>query len=343
MARRLLVMFSMTLGLMVAGGTAALACGGLVAPGHAEVLRKATTLSAWHAGFEHYVTGFEFAGGADHFGYIVPLPGVPSKIEKGGGWTLERLEREINPPKLDSLFAAARAAPRPAFQVLQQVKIEALNITVVRGGGPDVAAWATRNGFDLTPDTPIVLGRYSSQGSVFALARFDRADAERRGLVEGQGQTIHFTIPMKAPWIPLQILALGKGATEFVDADLFVLTDGIRSPTFSPYLGAMPGTDVRASGPASSSLLADLRSDKGMSWLPSHGMWLTALTMHATAASIRTDLSIDGGGPTAALASSDIATTSGWTRGLVALIAALGIGMMWRLWRPTRPATPHLA
>jgi hypothetical protein len=338
MPKRLLLVFSMALGLTGVGSTVALACGGLVAPGHAEVLRKATTLSAWHAGFEHYVTGFQFAGAADRFGYIVPLPGVPTKIEKGGGWTLERLEREVNPVELQgALFAKADAA---RVSVLQQVKIDALNITVVRGGGADVAAWASRNGFDLTPDTPTVLGRYSSQGSIFALARFDRADAARRGLIEGQGQTIHFTIPMKAPWIPLQILALGKGAPEFVDADLFVLTDD--RPTFSPGLRTMPGMHVRASSPASRSLLADLRSDQGMSWVPSSGMWLTALTMHTTAAAIHADLSIDGGGPAGLPVSASESPTRGWTWGLTGLIAAAGIALLWALWRPARP-TPRLA
>ena len=37
------------------------------------------------------MTGFRFAGDAKGFGYIIPLPGVPVKIEKGGDWTLERL------------------------------------------------------------------------------------------------------------------------------------------------------------------------------------------------------------------------------------------------------------
>src|SRR5205823_13631437 len=152
----------------------AMACGGLVAPGHAEVLQKATTLAAWHDGLEHYVTGFQFAGSANGFGYIIPLPGVPTKIQKAGDWTLERLEREINPAPVfaaegDALLAAARAP----VQVLQRTKVDALDITVVRGGGAAVAVWARQNGFDLTPDTPKVLGRYSSAGAVFALAKFN--------------------------------------------------------------------------------------------------------------------------------------------------------------------------
>ncbi|TMK96750.1 MAG: hypothetical protein E6G40_10190, partial [Actinobacteria bacterium] len=61
MVRRALALVAMSATILVLGGGAALACGGLVAPGHAEVLRNATTLSAWHAGYEHYVTGFRFA------------------------------------------------------------------------------------------------------------------------------------------------------------------------------------------------------------------------------------------------------------------------------------------
>jgi Uncharacterized protein conserved in bacteria (DUF2330) len=336
MARRLVLIPVLALVLLILGSGAALACGGLVAPGHAEVLRKATTLSAWHAGYEHYVTGFQFAGNASHFGYIVPLPGVPVKIEKGGGWTLERLEREINPVEARfALQAAAVPAPKDV-EVLQQVRIEALDITIVRGGGAAVAAWASRNGFDLTPDTPRVLGRYSSSGAVFALAKFNGVLAAKRGLVEGQGQTIHFTIPLKAPWIPLRILALGKVAPEIVDADLFVLTD--KAPTLSPQIWDMPGMTLRAFGAASPSLLQDLRSDKGMSWLPSKGMWLTAMSLHTPARSLGYDLSIDGGGPPWPAVLAPQASRWIWwiaaAAGMVGAIALLG------LWRPAPPAQP---
>ena len=43
--------------------------------------------------------------------------------------------------------AATAASLHDGVQVLQQVKIEALNITVVRGSGPEVLNWATGNGF----------------------------------------------------------------------------------------------------------------------------------------------------------------------------------------------------
>src|SRR5436309_4397257 len=316
MTRRLLSIVVLMMALLVLGAGTALACGGLVAPGHAEVLRKATTLSAWHAGYEHYVTGFRFAGDANGFGYIIPLPGVPVKIEKGGGWTLERLEREINPAVFDRVALAAPAAK--GVIVLQQVRVDALDITVVKGGGADVAAWAAANGFDLTPDTPKVLSRYSDGGAVFALAKFDALESARRGLVEGQGTTIHFTIPAAAPWIPLEILALGKVGPEFVDADLFVLTDD--APSLSPAVWRMPGMKLRSFGPANRSLLADLRSDRAMSWIPTKGMWLTAMSLHTPASEVTFDLSIDGGGPAGLVTR---ATSSSWSWWLVGVVTVL--------------------
>ena len=333
MARRLLVASPFAVGLMLVLAAPALACGGLVAPGHAEVLQKATTLAAWHDGLEHYVTGFQFAGGADRFGYIVPLPGVPTKIQKGGNWTLERLEREINPIQIVALAASAPVA-YDRVAVLQRVKIDALDIVVVRGGGPDVAAWAERNGFDLTPDTPRVLSAYSSQGAIFALARFDRAAAVEKGLIQGQGTVIQFTIPTKAPWIPLRILALGKQGSELVEADLFVLTD--HRPWFAPGLSSMPGLQLRQQGWANDQLLTDLRSDRRMGWVPAKGMWLTAMTLHTTAAAIRSDLSIDGGLPAGAVLTEGPAPTPAWTWLIIALLGVATVAG-WAIWRPDRP------
>lgn len=335
MVRRMVSVSVFALVLVLVVPAVALACGGLIAPGHAEVLRKATTLAAWHDGYEHYVTGFQFAGSANKFGYIIPLPGVPTKIQKAGDWTLERLDLEVNPaPEAVFGLAASDAQALKAVDVLQRVKVEALNIVVVRGGGRDVAAWAKKNGFDLTPDTPRVMSSYSSQGAIFALAKFDNKEAVKRGLVEGSGTVIHFTIPMKAPWIPLRILALGKGPTEVVNADLYVLTDERPSLSVNGQLGES-GITLRKSEPASEQLLGDLRSDRGMKWLPAKGMWFTALTLQSPAKALGYDLSIDGGGPPAAPKFSiPIATTPGWAWALIVSLGIGGVVGMWLLWRP---------
>src|SRR5262245_41528004 len=87
------------LGFTLAMGQAlpALACGSLVAPNGAIRLARATTLVAWHDGIEHYLTAFTYQGDVSSLGWIVPLPAVPTKIEEGGAWSLQRLQRETHP------------------------------------------------------------------------------------------------------------------------------------------------------------------------------------------------------------------------------------------------------
>src|SRR4051812_14617689 len=79
------------------------ACGGLVGENGSIQLTKTTTLAAYHDGVERYVTSFDFSGQGKEVGSIVPLPAVPSKVERGGSWTLQRLEREVAPPVREAL------------------------------------------------------------------------------------------------------------------------------------------------------------------------------------------------------------------------------------------------
>ena len=65
----------------------ALACGGLVGENGSIELVRTTTLAAYHDGIERYVTSFEFTGEGEEVGSIVPLPDVPTDVERGGGMT----------------------------------------------------------------------------------------------------------------------------------------------------------------------------------------------------------------------------------------------------------------
>ncbi|GAC1410023.1 MAG: hypothetical protein NVSMB57_03250 [Actinomycetota bacterium] len=291
MNRRLLavpVLTSLLMLLMLVTPVVAFACGGLIAQRHGEVLRRATTLAAWtkgpgNTGTEHYITGFAFAGSADSFGYIIPLPAVPSSIVKGGDWTLERLDREVFPRKVLAFAGQTRALE--SVELLKHVKIDSLDVKVVRGGGRDVAAWAREHGFDLTKDTDAVLSSYKA--NIFALAKFDKVAAGRR-FIEGQGVVIDFQIPLAAPWIPLRILSLGKVASEIVEAHLFLLTP--QKPALYPQPSTLPGMHVVRDEWASDALINDLRSEKGGAWVP-RKMWLTALELSAPAKSVHYDLS----------------------------------------------------
>ncbi|MFL5707282.1 MAG: DUF2330 domain-containing protein, partial [Ktedonobacteraceae bacterium] len=105
----------------------AFACGGLIAPDGDVRLARASTLIAWHDGIEHYLTSFSYQGAEKNLGWIVPLPAVPQKIEAGGAWTLQRLNRESHPQLLQERVPVSFASN--GAQVLQQVQIEALNVT----------------------------------------------------------------------------------------------------------------------------------------------------------------------------------------------------------------------
>src|SRR4026207_2262709 len=113
----------------------ALAWAGLIGPNGAVNLLRTTTFAGYHDGIEHYVTSFKFQGGSGQFGSLVPLPAVPTLVEKGGDWTLQRLIRETEIAKrgVFAPTALASAGAREDAQVLMQVKIDALDITVLKG------------------------------------------------------------------------------------------------------------------------------------------------------------------------------------------------------------------
>ncbi len=269
----------------------ALACGGLIGPNGAVNLLTTTTLAGYHNGEEHYITAFQFAGGGGSFGSLTPLPGIPSSVEKGGDWTLQRLIKETEPVREgDFLSLAAPSAAGAPAEELMKVRIDALDITVLRGGSSAVGEWATAHGFRLPPDAPEVLDFYAARSPIFLAAVFDADAAASRGQNIGDGTPVHITIPTDNPWVPLRILALGKSANEVVNADVYLLTD--RTPALLPVPNGDNGLNLDHSAPATESLLTDLRSDRGMGWIPPRA-WLTKIRIDAAAPLLAFDLAID--------------------------------------------------
>jgi hypothetical protein len=279
----------------------AFACGGLVTPNGTVNLTRTTTLAAYHRGVEHYITSFEFAGDdLEEVGSIVPLPGVPTKVVAAGEWTLQRLVQEVQPPVLQ--FAARDGATLSAdsAEVILETQVDALDITVLRGGAVAVGTWAREHGFFLPPDAPEMLEFYAERSPIFLAARFNAERAAEQGVQKGEGTPIHVAIPTPNPWVPLRILALGRQDAEIVEADVFLLTD--RRPTTLPQLERATddpeqlGILESRSEPASEALLSDLRSDRGMGWLPADDMWFSHVIVRQTAAALRHDLAIDASG-----------------------------------------------
>jgi hypothetical protein len=340
-ARNTVLTLTAALLALVPAGSA-FACGGLITPNGTVSLTRTTTLAAYHDGVEHYVTAFEFAGAdATEVGSIVPLPGVPSKVIKGGDWTLQRLVLETDPPA-PVAFAAEDSAAGSA-KVLLQTQIDALDITVLEGGAVAVGTWARDHGFFLPPDAPEVLAFYAARSPIFMAVKFDVGRANAQGVQQGQGTPVHVVIPTPNPWVPLRILTLGRDHADLVQADVYLLTD--RQPATLPQ-AELPDGDPdqrgliqQVSEPASTSLLADLRSDRGMKWMPTADMWLTKIDVNTPAGELRNDLAVDASGfgqPSAVAAGFVVpqlpasAVPGSWialwvTLGAVALVVGAGI------------------
>jgi len=267
--------------------SAASACGGLVGENGTIQLVRTATLAAYSDGVERYVTAFEFTGVGESVGSIVPLPDVPTSVERGGDWTLQRLAQEVAPPP-DVLFeaSAATTAASADVEIILETEIDALDITVLKGGGDAVGAWALENGFLLSPDAPEVLDFYAARSPVFMAAKFDASRAAQLGQGVGDSTPIMATIPTDDPWVPLRILGLGLEGDREVEADVFLLTEA--EPEL---LAGGPGLELARSEEASNGLLRDLRSDVGMEWVPDD-MWLSYLQLDAEAGDLDYDLAV---------------------------------------------------
>jgi hypothetical protein len=348
--RRFLAVVGLTTAVGLGWAPAAFACGGLVAPNGAVKLLQTTTLVAYHDGVEHYVTSFAYEGGGGRFGSIVPLPGVPTSVTRGGSWTLQRLEREVQPPVREPLEAApAASAGSNQAQVILRAKVDALNITVIKGGGPAVTAWVRQQGFAVSRDLPAMLDFYAHRSPIFLTATFDGTAEAARHLQVGDGTPVQVAVPTPNPWVPLHILSLAKDLDDVVTADVFMLTD------HRPALLSGPGVHLVQSRPAEASLLSDLRSDRGMSWI-APSAWFSYLNVDAPAGSLSYDLAADTSGaghPSRAAAAliayhpgdlgggpGDAGSNWWWVLALTAAGLAILLATIWLVQRRRRPETP---
>jgi len=298
--RRILATTLAGVAALVATLTPAFACGGLVAPNGAIRLTRAATLVAWHGGIEHYMTSFSYQGSnVKDFGWIVPLPAVPLKVEEGGGWTLQRLFRATHVLNDEFLGAAIpAAAAKDQAVVIEQVQIRALDITVLRGSGQAVVDWCRQNGFVLPPETRAHLLVYAHGSPVFMAAKYNVARAEATGQLAGDGAPVLITMKLARPWIPLEVLSNG---VDNVGADLYLLSD---TPVYLSDLAADTGTlatggDVPGAlgmhvvyqDVLDASLFHDLSTDKNMGWVWPGGI-LTYIALDAPAKTVTYDLGV---------------------------------------------------
>jgi len=301
--RKRLAILLLPIALFLMQAQSVFACGGLIAPDGEVRLDRATTLAAWHNGIEHYLTTFQYQGNVSRLGWIVPLPAVPLSIQDGGAWSLQRLEIEAH-PQPPQLFLAPHAAESSAgtATVLQQVKIEALNITVIRGSGPEILNWATGNGFILNSDVSNHLLAYAKGSPIFMAAQFDTSAAKKRGEQSGDGTPLLITMKTEHIWVPLEVLALDG---QQVGADLFLLTE---KPVYTSDMGAIVGQSSVGSNvpgatgfklayqePMNDQLYHDLSTDRNMGWVW-RDSYMTYLTLDAPSDAVTYDMGISSTG-----------------------------------------------
>src|SRR5690348_8809367 len=300
--RKRLAILLLSVALFLMQAQSVFACGGLVAPDGEVVLSRATTLAAWHKGIEHYLTTFQYQGNVSRLGWIVPLPAVPLSIQDGGAWSLQRLEIEAHPLPPQFFLQHAAESSAGTAQVLQQVKIEALNITVIRGSGPEILNWANSNGFILNSDVSKNLLVYAKGSPIFMAAQFDTSEAKKRGERSGDGTPILITMKTEHIWVPLEVLALDGNN---VGADLYLLTD---KPVYTSDVGAIVGqSSVGSNIPGATgftlafqeqmndTLYHDLSTDRNMGWVWRNS-YMTYLTLDAPSNAVNYDMGVSATG-----------------------------------------------
>jgi hypothetical protein len=304
MFKRLILRMAMpvaALALLLFQTPSAFACGGLIAPDGDVRLARASTLIAWHNGVEHYLTSFAYQGSASDVGWIVPLPAVPDKIEDGGAWTLQRLDRESHPQRF-AFDGPVQAAASNSAQVIEQVQVEALNVTIIKGSGQEIVAWVVKNGFTLDEETHDHLMVYAQGSPIFMAAKYDTHLAQQRHQLQGDGVPLLITMKTAHPWVPLEVLALGN---QQVEADLYFLTDmPLNTSDLNAHIGqsAVGSTVPGATGlklvfqeQMNDQLYHDLSTDRNMSWVWRNS-WFTYLSLDAPSPQVTYDLGVTGDG-----------------------------------------------
>ena len=114
--------------------------------------------------------------------------------------------------------------------------------------------------------------------------------------VPDAGWLTQVAIDASADQLRFDLAVSASGASPSrVDADVFLLTDA--RPNLLPTAIGLNGLDLAHSAAATPALLDDLRSDRGMAWVPQRA-WLSKIAIDASASQLSFDLAIDPTGRT---------------------------------------------
>jgi len=142
------------------------ACGGLVGETARFQLTRTTTLAAitTYRALRHVV---RVRGQGKEVGSIVPLPAVRRKVERRATGRCSGSNAKSRARQREAFDSVKSAAASTGAEVILQTKIDALDITVLRGGGNAVGKWATSPRVPPDADAPAMLDFYARRSPIF--------------------------------------------------------------------------------------------------------------------------------------------------------------------------------
>jgi hypothetical protein len=180
----------------------------------------------WQDGKEVLIVQVKYAGAAEDFAWIVPLPGRPK---------VDVIDADKSPFEELSLYTQLRrrwgyrgkaAADEEAVTVLERKVVGVYDVAVLAASDPDALnKWLNDNGYAFPQERKDVLEHYTRKGWVYVAMRIDRKALESdevKKLKTGQLQPIRFRFAAKEMVYPLKISSVNSGQTEVL---LYLLAD----------------------------------------------------------------------------------------------------------------------
>jgi hypothetical protein len=180
----------------------------------------------WQGGREALILQVKYAGAAEDFAWIVPLPGRPE---------VDAIDVEKSPFEELSLYTQRRrrwgykgraAAEKEAVTVLERKVVGVYDVAVLAASEAGALSnWLNNNGYAFPQERKDVLEHYTRKKWVYVAMRIDRKalkSDEVKKLKTGELQPIRFRFAAKEMVYPLKISSVNSGQTEVL---LYVLAD----------------------------------------------------------------------------------------------------------------------
>jgi ethanolamine utilization microcompartment shell protein EutL len=180
----------------------------------------------WQNGREVLILQVKYAGAAEDFAWIVPLPGRPE---------VDAIDVDKSPFEELSFYTQWRrrwgyigraAAGKEGVTVIERKVVGVYDVAVLAASDPNALnKWLNDNGYAFPEKRSDVLQHYTSKKWVYVAMRIDRKalqSDEVKKLKTGELQSIRFRFAAKEMVYPLKISSVNSGQTEVL---LYVLAD----------------------------------------------------------------------------------------------------------------------